>query len=252
MSYFNRPEHSRSSLALLLESPYKYYLQYVDKSWKVEETPAMRLGTAIHTAVLEPEKFFELYCLNVEGISLATKEGKALKALAEEQGKTLLSASDSEAAINMQSAIKNHETARMLLITAAIQHEAEFYGEIMGHACRARMDVIGQNYVADLKTIASAEKHSIANAIHAHNLDLQAWMYLELAGVDSFFFVFIEKAFPHLIRTYEISDEWLFQGEQKFLKATKILKQCEESGQWPHFLEDEEELYIPVPKYLTY
>ena len=57
-----------------------------------KDTPAMKLGRALHCAVLQPENFFKLYA--EQKFDGRTKEGKAEKANAEEQGITLISSDD--------------------------------------------------------------------------------------------------------------------------------------------------------------
>lgn len=249
------PEHSRSSLALLLESPRKYYLQYVEKSWNAEETLEMQLGNAVHTKVLEPELFKHLYILNTEGLSLATKEGKALKAKAEEDGKTLLNASDSETVLGIESSIVRNEYARMALYSRAKEREVMLQGNISWSGgvadCKGKLDVLGHGFIADLKTCDSAIRHKIARAMNENNLDLQAYMYTQLAGIDAFIFVFVEKKYPHLVRVYECSQEWIERGAAKFEKAMQLLEACTQSNHWPDFPEEDDDFFISIPKYLT-
>jgi hypothetical protein len=42
-----------------------------------DPTPAMIAGSALHCAILEPEEFVQRYAVKPEGMSLATKDGKA-------------------------------------------------------------------------------------------------------------------------------------------------------------------------------
>ena len=84
---------SKSSLDYFDKSP-AHYLSSL--SIKREETAAMAMGTAIHTAVLEPDTFSDRYVIAPENIDRRTKDGKAQWAELESSGKLILSAPDAE------------------------------------------------------------------------------------------------------------------------------------------------------------
>ena len=67
---------SASGLKLFMRSPAHYYAAYLDPN-RVERqpTPAMRLGTATHCAILEPTRFNAEYAVIPESIDRRTKEG---------------------------------------------------------------------------------------------------------------------------------------------------------------------------------
>ena len=55
----NKLAHSSSSLKMLLDSPKTYH--NVMKYGKEESSPALLMGRVIHTMILEPEKFDDIF-----------------------------------------------------------------------------------------------------------------------------------------------------------------------------------------------
>lgn len=79
------PKINVSGLMALYESPAHYESRYLLK--ESEETKAMQLGTAIHMAVLEPERFIETYCEAPKELpDFVYETGDALKDACRAQG----------------------------------------------------------------------------------------------------------------------------------------------------------------------
>ena len=91
--YHKGPGLSSSDLKLLARSPLHYKTA---KAFHPEETNAMRLGTAVHCAILEPDRIDVEYVLAPEGIDRRTKAGKAQWAELEATGKTILSCEEAQ------------------------------------------------------------------------------------------------------------------------------------------------------------
>lgn len=65
--YFDAPGLSNSGMSDLAVSPLRYWFLHVNPDRKpVEPTPAMVFGSALHMAVLEPEKFPTRYCCEID------------------------------------------------------------------------------------------------------------------------------------------------------------------------------------------
>jgi hypothetical protein len=65
--YFAQPGLSNSGMSDLAVSPYRYWFLHINPDRKPkEETPAMTFGKALHMAVLEPERFPERYCREID------------------------------------------------------------------------------------------------------------------------------------------------------------------------------------------
>jgi hypothetical protein len=85
-------------------------------------TPAMAFGSAVHTHVLEPDRFSEEFAV-VEKFDRRTKEGKEAAARFEQenQGKTLITSDDLATLTRVRAAVHAHEGAARLFT----QGEAE-------------------------------------------------------------------------------------------------------------------------------
>ena len=100
-----------SHLRELMRSPL-HYLSSVNTPHK--KTPAMKLGTATHCAILEPERF-EIEYAQAPDIDKRTKDGKALWCELEQSGRVVLSSDEYLKVVEMANAIRSHELASRLL-----------------------------------------------------------------------------------------------------------------------------------------
>ena len=73
--YHNSGYLGKSKLIKVLDSPYKFKYALENPS---KPTPSMEFGTALHMAVLEPEKFSKKYYVLPEDFNLRTKANKEL------------------------------------------------------------------------------------------------------------------------------------------------------------------------------
>ena len=80
--YHAVPAMSAGGLKRMRQSPAHFYGKQLDPNRPEagEPTPAMKAGTLFHTALFEPATLAARYAIKPEGLSLASKEGKAWKA----------------------------------------------------------------------------------------------------------------------------------------------------------------------------
>ena len=93
--YDQIPAVRRSALWEIRKSPAHYKWAVENPS---EDTPALKMGRAIHMAVLQPEEFPDTYAVMPDGIDRRTKEGKAAWAAwcEENDGKEVLTKEELE------------------------------------------------------------------------------------------------------------------------------------------------------------
>ena len=75
--YHSHDSISASGLKTIAQYGIEYYLTQTHA-----ESEAMKLGTAIHTAILEPDTFFDIYEVMTEKFDLRTKLGKTSSMIA--------------------------------------------------------------------------------------------------------------------------------------------------------------------------
>jgi hypothetical protein len=104
-------------------------------------TPAMAFGSAVHTHVLEPDRFSEEFAV-VEKFDRRTKEGKEAAARFEQenQGKTLITSDDLATLTRVRAAVHAHEGAARLFKQGEAELSAFWTDPLTGIPCRCRPD----------------------------------------------------------------------------------------------------------------
>ncbi|WP_291996498.1 PD-(D/E)XK nuclease-like domain-containing protein [Candidatus Accumulibacter sp. ACC012] len=143
-------------------------------------TPAMAFGTAVHTHVLEPDRFFEEFAV-VEKFDRRTKEGKEAAARFEQenQGKTLITSDDLANLTRLRAAVHAHEGSGPPLL----EGRSRVVGVLdrLAHriSCRCRPDWFNGTAVADLKSCVDASSRGFSRAIANLGYDIQAAFYVD-------------------------------------------------------------------------
>lgn len=258
--YHAGPGLSSSDLKKLSQSPLHYK---TSKAGPREETDAMRFGTAVHYAVLEPDSFEELYVKAPEG----SKNSKAVKeALAEIEaaGKLPLSQKDFDAVQGMVQAIQNHPFAGRWLSGGTSELSGYWNQHVKDDQlnldrdilCKCRPDYlkeVGNQYaIVDLKTTISAEPEYFAKkAYWDYQYHISAAHYLTgmeaLRGVraQGFIFVAVEKSPPYAVNVFEASEEFIRAGEEANRELYALFASCEASGNWPCYPVEPKKLMLP-------
>jgi len=247
----NAEYHSSSALSrsgvttLCRRSPLHFWAAHQDPHRKpVEETPALRLGSAVHAYVLEPEVWESDYAV-APRCDRRTKEGKATWAsfVEESEGKTVLKREEGAQAVAIGEAVLKHDLARSLVRGGASEVSVFWEDEETGILCRCRPDHLPPSgQVVDLKTTldaSSAFEKSAYNFGYHH----QAAWYLygcRAAGIDcrDFIFVAVEKTYPYAVAIYRASNSLIALGREEVRYAIKYYARCLESGKWPGYMDE--------------
>ena len=215
---------SFSSLKSFATSP-AHFIAY--KNRQQHETPAMRFGTAVHCAVLEPEKFEQEYK------TLEVRRGtKAYKELIETYpDATFLSVSEYNEIQKIKEAIQAHPVASNIL-KDCIAFEKELTGSISGTPFRGFADGYSANYVVDLKTCQKGAPKDFTNDSYRQKYHMQGYIYTQLLSqllnkeVKEHWIIAVEKTAPYVVTCYRLTPDILERGKEEL---TKLLKQF---NQW--------------------
>ena len=195
---------STSALKAFAKSP-NHCLAYYAQT--IEPTPAMILGTAIHTAVLEPHTMESRYTVMPDGIDRRTKAGKEtaerITSEAAIAGQIVLTADQSKTIKAVAAAVMSDaQSAR--LIEQAQQFEVTKSKPVEGIEYRGIIDIIGPDWLADLKTTsdASAETFSRQAFNMLYHEQAAAYAMLHTDSVEEalelpFYFIAVETAPPY-------------------------------------------------------
>ena len=254
---------SHSKLETFRRRPALFYKKYIAKSLPpVEASSAFRIGSAAHTAILEPKHFRSRYVIKPEGIDRRTKDGKVAFAAfeAENVGKIVISEEEHDQVYSMFGAVNVHKLASQLLSAGTAEVTWRTQGT-MPLQCRtdwfnpAGCELSGgRPYVADLKTVESLDDEAFSNfekAVFRYGYHRQAGFYLPLiteitgAPVWDFFFIAVEKVEPFGVAVYRLSDDAVARGQDESIADLRGIRACMDSGVWPNIDEKLHELDLP-------
>lgn len=228
----DRTHYSSSALKLLLKNRGKFYKKYILNEAEEEAVNHnFTFGNYVHTLLLEPhlvDKEFTTF-----SGSKNTAEFKAF--VAENQGKTILTRTA------WQNGQYLAETARKSKNYEYIKRgepEKTFCGKIQGVPIKVRADLLGGDFVLDIKTTSTNvdNLYNIERACANYGYALSAALYYDMfkrkqKGLSRFLFWFINKQSGSDVMV-QASDEFLDYGRSQYKKAIKIYHECMETGIW--------------------
>jgi exodeoxyribonuclease VIII len=227
-----------STFKHFLTSPqhYKHNL-----SFRQEETPAMRLGSAIHTCVLTPEEFDSKYAVAPELDRRRTADKQIW-----EEFKTILSTDDMAVCIGIQQSFKNNKYFNKLN-TDVCYKEHVIVGELFGVKVKGRLDLYDpkSNTIFDVKSIGkSPSVYNCNKAVHQSLYHIQAFIYSSLikqvAGfTPTFTFGFVEKKQPFAIGNVIPSEYFMNVASSILEKELNRYQNCKLLDKWPSMLHSE-------------
>mgnify|MGYP000172587460 CR=1 FL=1 len=205
-----------------------------------EESNAMKVGTAVHCAVLEPDLFRDRFKRGPED-----RRGLRWKAFTDEYGEGALTAGDYDLALELRDAIRHNEYVKKLTGAGAYREiTACSTDPETGLKCRMRADayVPGDGILCDLKTTNDARPEHFRRTVKQFGYHLQEAHYSKTwrdAGGDTaaFFFVVVEPQPPYAVKIYELDPDTAAEGEAIRRKAMATVAECYETGVWPGYSE---------------
>jgi len=190
---FKRNYLSYSALKAFEQSP-NHYIQYVTKE-KSEPSKSMFFGSAAHMWILERDKFDSKYFVAPK-IDKRTERGIKLFKEIEDSGKKYISDDDFTKIMTMDTIINRNEWAKKLIRDMAESYEQEISGKINGVMFKGYADVVGQSYVADLKTTSDVDPKSFSREAEKFGYHLQAAIYSTITQKE-FYWIAIDSKEPH-------------------------------------------------------
>jgi hypothetical protein len=230
---------SPSKLKLFARSPLHYWAAYeAPDRLAPAGTDAMRLGTALHLAVLEPQ----LWSQNVvvqPAIDRRTKAGKAQAVefnLLECAGKLILSEDDAARVQAMATAIHAHQAAHFLLEQEGHrEHSYTWTDSTYGITCKTRPDwhSADRRLIVDIKTTCDCSRREFTRSIAKFDYHLQAAWNTQALGAEQFLIVAVESQRPYAVAVYPFAAEAMAAGARRINRAMEALAQCRDTGIWP-------------------
>lgn len=228
---------SRSALLDFKKSPRKYWAKHLNPERPIEEPkPAMILGTAFHTLILEPHLFEEQYFTLPEKVLLKDvgrelyDEYKKIEKEAEETKKCVLSWNTMEQLRCMQASLFANIKAKEL-IENAVYESSYFWKDLhSGLILKSRPDIIKGSIYIDLKTIEDASPENYQREMVKCGYHIQGAMvrdgYFELTGekIEACINLCVEKTYPYSIGIYIIDELAIEAGHCEYKQLALDLK----------------------------
>ncbi|MDE2024876.1 MAG: PD-(D/E)XK nuclease-like domain-containing protein [Patescibacteria group bacterium] len=251
--YHDHPGLSNSGLKLILDCPARYYTEYLDENNPKDEEKKKEfvLGSAVHSLVLEPEKFMQDNYVMPKCDRRTSKGKEEYEMHMHCAGrKNLMTVEQYEKADAMKhSILKRIKWLPDMLKKAHIEQSFFWVDEDTGVQLKSRPDAYTEDFYVDLKTVGSM-KEFVKN-VYRYNYHTQAAMAKEalhkLHGIkySHFIYVIVEESYPYLAKPFCLDDASLDLGHKEFKRGAEIYKRCIESGEWSDYGSDVEQIYLP-------
>lgn len=250
-AYHAQPGLNKSGLVQLAKSPAHYFEWY--HALEEEPSKAMVLGTALHTAVLEPEKFKQSVMISPK-IDKRTKAGKEEWAAFEKKavGKIILTEDEADAIEGMKASVFNNMTAYDLLLEGKSEQSIFFKDPDYDFLCKVRPDFYTPDKeVVDIKTCLDAGYDGFSKAVANFKYHWQALFYLKgLTAVteaehNKFIFIAVEKTPPYAVAVYEATKDMLNSAEQQIAPVLAVYAECLTGNVWPGYVDELQPLELP-------
>ena len=268
---------SNSRLSLLEQSP-AHAKEAIDNP--TPSTKSQRIGTAAHTAVLEPHLMDESLAVATQcaGTTNSGKQcsysGKVRRNGSwycgthdpgeDEAGEAydglVVSEDDYEDIARMRDAVHAHPVAAELLeegrpeLTALFDHADvdKETGEVRSElACKARIDTYHPDgVIVDLKTTRDASKDAFRKSLWNYGYFRQLAFYRYalhqlVQDVDLALIVAAEKKPPYGVAVYELSETTLKAGMRQLEDLLATYAECVRTDEWPCYPEEVQGLELP-------
>jgi len=225
---------SKSGLDLMARSP----AHYKGKVFKAG-TRAMEIGTAIHAAILEPERFDSEYVITDAALRTAAlyRSAKAIHG-----GELTLTKPEGEKVLAMrESCHDNFEAMEILTKSGKAELSAICTDPETGVQMRSRYDWITDcGIVLDVKKTQDVRQEKFSRSVFDYRYHVQdamySFVYQQVTGepLQAFKFLAVEEDAPNSSMVYELGPLEKEMGMFYFRRDLRAYAECVNSGKWPH------------------
>lgn len=214
---------SSSGLKRVLESPealQRYLLRQHDSS------PRLDFGTAVHCALLEPERFEREYvALPVEHVDLFHAEDIHLIRQARKHPLRFITQRQMEALHGIREQVARLPEISSLLAEGVAERSLFWRDPVTEVRCKIRPDLLVlPHLILELKTTFDASLAVFQRTLQMQRYHLSAAMYLEgvrhwTGSVPNYVYLVASRHPPYRVETFVPGAEILQEGERLFRKA---------------------------------
>jgi exodeoxyribonuclease VIII len=228
-------------------------------AWRVDhprsETRALRLGSAIHCATLEPEAWESRYVVQ-PAFNRRTKLGKLAhaewcKSLA--PGATVLSAGEYETLVRCVDSVRAHPAASDLLSHGRAEEVLTWTDASTGLRCKGRVDYITTAYLLDVKSTRADTLRALSRELADRLYHGQVAFYLDgaramrlLPEPCDVFVVAVQTSPPYDVIPARLSYEDIERGRQLYRSLLRRYAECRAANWWPGLAPGVIDLSLPA------
>ena len=229
-----------------------------------EPSDAQLVGSLTHHFVLTPNAPLDHLAIKPDGMTFASKEGKAWKKEQIEAGKQIVTGAQIGKSLGIAKAIAAHPDCRAIFANG--KPEVSLFGDMPldwregdvhpSVRVKARIDwlPIGSNALCDVKTCTDARTGELgddgfSNHVFKWGYHIQASWYIDLWNLlnpqdrrETFVLIAVEKDPPYAVCPYELSsagedgtDGYIELGRKKYRALLDMYYDCVTTGVWPAY-----------------
>lgn len=256
--YSNIEAVNFSTLKLMSVSPL-HYRDAVENGGV--RRPAFALGSAAHTAILEPREWMRRYAIVPQDIPRRDMRIKAYAAFVEESeaaGKQILSEKEYTAAVDVAESVKLNRGAADLLrgktlreLTIKWEHKAT------GLQLRSRLDLAKPSVACvDVKTSNTLVPRDFFRSATQYGYPEQCAFYADAytaatGEVLPFKILAVESKRPHDVVIFNVPEDVLEYGRKNYERWLENVARCRDSNQWPGIGGETGELNFELPPWAS-
>jgi exodeoxyribonuclease VIII len=209
-----------------------------------KETEALRIGTALHAAVLEPDTFAKRYVAQPDlgdGRTKAGKEARAQWLASVPPGALVIDAEDHDLVKRCAAATLAHPEVRNLLRGGRAEEVVNWTDAESGLACKGRLDYIAPSYLLDLKSMRAETLPEFARAIAGRLYHGQVAFYFDGAAAARLldptraqvFVIGVQTVEPYDVVPARIQIEDLERGRALYRSLLRRYAECRAANWYP-------------------
>lgn len=248
---------SKSHLDAINRGDRHYWHRYLNPDREPEEqSPALIMGSAIHSAVLEPDLFPSEYVMAPTSINKRTNEGKAAYAAFEaaNKGKTVLSPEDYATCLAVRDAVHMHPVASGLLHNGHAEQSFFAVDPETGELIKCRTDYMHDSggMIVDLKTTEDASPAGFGKSAANFRYPVQTAWYNDVLDAcfgehpEVWTFLAVEKKPPYCVGIYFTEYDQVARARIAARRDLQRILDCRARGQWLDYGHTPQPLLLPA------
>lgn len=245
---------SSGARTLVEECPAAFWWNsYLNPDYETEQKKEFDLGTAAHTALLEPDTWLDRIVL-VDAKNYQTKAAKEARDAAWDEGKTPLLPHHRDTVFKMSRALMVHPLARKAWSSGRAEPSYFWRDPVHGVWLKCRPDFVPDHgrWIVDYKTTTSAHPRSFVRRVADMGYFQQAAWYIDgIAAVtgqapEEWWFVVQEIKPPFLVSVFMLEARAIEWGRIMNRRAVDLFAECLAADHWPGYGETAQVIGLPT------